>query len=138
MRACRLLQIQADIGEGHPNIIKARAALLTEKHLALVLEYAPKGSLTDYVADRWETAKKSGIFMAEEEARYFFRVGPSSSPRALPRALCFGFFIFVTEEEARYFFSVGPFSSPRALCFAFFIFVTEEARYFVRVGPSSG
>eukprot|EP00884_Botryococcus_braunii_P018775 jgi/Botrbrau1/5581/Bobra.97_2s0012.1 len=69
----REIRIQADIGEGHVNIVMAKEALLTERHLALVLEYAPNGSLTDYVADRWEAGKKSGLFLTEGEARYFFR-----------------------------------------------------------------
>lgn len=75
------LQIQADLGEGHVNIINAIEAILTQQHLALVLEYASEGSLTGYVAERWQTGRESGLFLTENEARYFFRVAPSSFRR---------------------------------------------------------
>jgi len=66
-------QIQADLGEGHVNVIEAREALLTEQHLGLVMEYAEGGSLTGYVAERWQHAQHAGLFLTEDEARYFFR-----------------------------------------------------------------
>eukprot|EP00884_Botryococcus_braunii_P018776 jgi/Botrbrau1/5582/Bobra.97_2s0013.1 len=69
----REIRIQADLGEGHVNIINAKEAVLTENHLCLVLEYAEKGSLTGYVADRWQHGQKYGLFLTEDEARYFFR-----------------------------------------------------------------
>ena len=37
------MQIQANLGEGHVNIINAFEAVLTETHLALVMEYAACG-----------------------------------------------------------------------------------------------
>ena len=107
----RRAQIQADLGEGHVNVIKAKEAILTdqvlckapclfftasclpsrvspalrktlrwgrvpgvEQHLALVMEYAACGSLTSYVAEQWQRAQHSGLFLSEDEARYFFRV----------------------------------------------------------------
>jgi hypothetical protein len=75
-----VLQIQADLGEGHINIVNAKEALLTEFHLALVLEYASAGTLTGYVAERWHHGQTHGLFLTEDEARYFFRVRASSSP----------------------------------------------------------
>ena len=69
----REIQIQADLGEGHVNVIEAKEALLTESHLALVMEYAAGGSLTGYVAERWQHAQANGLFLSEAEARYFFR-----------------------------------------------------------------
>lgn len=57
------------------NVINAKEALLTETHLCLVMEYAACGSLTGYVAEQWQHAQKSGLFLQEDEARYFFRVG---------------------------------------------------------------
>jgi serine/threonine-protein kinase SRK2 len=48
--------------------------LVTHTHLALSLEYAAGGSLTSYVADRWQHSQHSGLFLSEDEARYFFRV----------------------------------------------------------------
>ncbi len=45
-----------------------------EQHLALVMEYAACGSLTSYVAEQWQRAQHSGLFLSEDEARYFFRV----------------------------------------------------------------
>lgn len=71
-------QIQANLGEGHVNVINAKEALLTESHLALVMEYAACGSLTGYVAGRWQAAQHSGLFLQEDEARYFFRVSSCS------------------------------------------------------------
>jgi len=53
--------------------VDAKAALLTESHLALVMEYAAGGSLTGYVAERWQHAQHAGLFLGEDEARYFFR-----------------------------------------------------------------
>lgn len=77
-RVHRLAQIQANLGEGHVNVINAKEALLTESHLALVMEYAACGSLTGYVANRWQSAQHSGLFLQEDEARYFFRVSVPS------------------------------------------------------------
>ncbi len=69
-----VVQIQAQLGEGHASIVNAREAILTEKHLALVMEYAAGGSLTAYVSQRWQHATHTGLFLGEDEARYFFRV----------------------------------------------------------------
>lgn len=81
-------QIQANLGEGHVNVINAFEAILTESHLALVMEYAACGSLTSYVANRWQHAQHSGLFLSEDEARYFFRVrAKSQAPHLL---LCHG------------------------------------------------
>lgn len=59
---------------------------MTEQHLCLVLEYAEKGSLTGYVADRWQHGQKYGVFLTEDEARYFFIVSELSVPyrRVIP------------------------------------------------------
>ncbi|CAL5218912.1 g658 [Coccomyxa viridis] len=69
----REIVIQANLGEGHVNIINAFEAVLTETHLALVMEYAACGSLTSYVANRWQVAQHTGLFLSEDEARYFMR-----------------------------------------------------------------
>ena len=37
------------------------------------MEYAEGGSLTGYVAERWQHAQHAGLFLTEDEARYFFR-----------------------------------------------------------------
>ena len=76
------LQIQAELGEGHVNIIEAKEVLLTESHLALVMEYAAGNSLTGYVADKWQHAQHTGLFLSEDEARYFFRVSTRLKPAA--------------------------------------------------------
>lgn len=60
--------------------MNAREAVLTEKHLALVMEYAAGGSLTAYVSQRWQHATHTGLFLGEDEARYFFRVTPPPPP----------------------------------------------------------
>lgn len=54
-------------------MIQAYEAILTPTHLCLVMEYAKGGSLTAYVADKWKEAQKLGLFLSEEEARYFFK-----------------------------------------------------------------
>ncbi|CAK0779486.1 hypothetical protein CVIRNUC_004786 [Coccomyxa viridis] len=69
----REIVIQANLGEGHVNIINAFEAVLTETHLALVMEYAACGSLTSYVANRWQVAQHTGLFLSEDEARFFMR-----------------------------------------------------------------
>lgn len=69
----REFTIQADLGWGHANVIKAFEALLTPTHLALVMEFAAGGSLTSYVAERFTTAQHTGLFLTEDEARYFFK-----------------------------------------------------------------
>ena len=69
-----VLQIQAELGEGHMNVINAKEVLLTQTHLALVMEFAAGASLTSYVAEKWQAAQHTGLFLTEDEARYFFRV----------------------------------------------------------------
>ena len=83
------MQIQAELGEGHVNIIQAKEALLTDHHLALVLEFAAGGSLTNFVTDKWMDAQKQGgLFCSEDEARYFFRVsGPTVHTTSLAACL---------------------------------------------------
>lgn len=39
-------QIQAELGEGHVNIIESKEVILTDHHLCLVMEYAAGNSLT--------------------------------------------------------------------------------------------
>jgi hypothetical protein len=46
---------------------------------AQVMECAAGGSLTSYVADKWQKAQAMGLFLSEDEARYFFK---ASSGRA--------------------------------------------------------
>ena len=38
------------------------------------MEMAAGGSLTSYVADKWQKAQALGLFLSEDEARYFFKV----------------------------------------------------------------
>lgn len=68
------MQIQAELGWGHHNVIKAYEAILTPTHFALVMEFASGGSLTSYVSERFSKANTTGLFLNEDEARYFFRV----------------------------------------------------------------
>jgi serine/threonine-protein kinase SRK2 len=69
----REVTIQAELGEGHVNIVEAKEVLLTDHHLCLVMEYAAGNSLTGYVADKWQHAQQTGLFLSEDEARYYFR-----------------------------------------------------------------
>lgn len=66
--------IQGELGEGHLNIVQAKEVVLTNSHLALVMEYAAGGTLTKYVSDRWDTVhQRGGLFLAEHEALFFFK-----------------------------------------------------------------
>jgi serine/threonine-protein kinase SRK2 len=65
--------IQAELGFGHENVIRAYEAVLTPTHLCLVMEYAKGGSLTAHVADKWKQAQANGLFLSEDEARFFFK-----------------------------------------------------------------
>ena len=44
-------QIQAELGEGHVNIVEANEIILTDRHLCLVMEYAAGNSLTGEACD---------------------------------------------------------------------------------------
>ena len=83
-------QIQAQLGEGHVSIVDAKEAILTEKHLALSMEYAAGGSLTAYVSQRWQHATHTGMFLGEDEARYFFRVSNCCSATTLSTSFLVG------------------------------------------------
>ena len=96
-----MLQIQANLGEGHVNIINAYEAVLTETHLVLVMEYAACGSLTSFVANRWQVAQHTGLFLSEDEARFFFRV--SSSEESGLESKC----NFTSEDKACFIFTVS-------------------------------
>lgn len=61
------VQCLLELGEGHANIITPTEVLLSRSHLALVTEYAPGGSLADYVR------RCRGGTLPEAEASYFFR-----------------------------------------------------------------
>ncbi|KAG1655320.1 hypothetical protein FOA52_006619 [Chlamydomonas sp. UWO 241] len=68
------IMIQAELGDGHVNLVAAHAVLVTDTHLGIVMEYASGGNLTEYVTERWDSSEeRGGIFLTEEEARYFFR-----------------------------------------------------------------
>lgn len=72
----RAPQLQAQLGEGHINLVRVEAAVLTPSHLGLVMEYVPGGTLTRFVTRRASSlAERQGLFLDEDEARYFFKVG---------------------------------------------------------------
>lgn len=50
-------------------------ALLSCSHIGLVMEYVDGGTLTQYVSRRTAGREaRGGLFLEEDEARYFFRV----------------------------------------------------------------
>jgi serine/threonine protein kinase len=49
-------------------------AVLTQSHLALVMEFAPGGTLLRYVSKRYKG--EGSLVMPEDEARYYFHVRP--------------------------------------------------------------
>lgn len=78
-------QIQAELGDGHVNLVSAKAVVLTDTHLGIVMEYAAGGNLTNYVTEKWDTAEeRGGLMLSEDEARYFFQV----STRVLHPGVC--------------------------------------------------
>ena len=57
------------------NLVSAKEVILSPSHLAIVMEYCAGGNLTSYVTDKWDsTDERNGLFLSEDEARYFFRV----------------------------------------------------------------
>ena len=56
------------------NLIDVYQLILTPTHLAICMEWASGGSLTSYVADKWQNASPNGLVLSEDEARYFFKV----------------------------------------------------------------
>lgn len=57
------------------NLVSAKAVVLTDTHLGIVMEYAAGGNLTNYVTEKWDTAEeRGGLMLSEDEARYFFQV----------------------------------------------------------------
>lgn len=69
----REILIQTELGWGHENVVKAYEAILTPSHFALVMEVASGGSLTSYVSERFNNSHSTGLFLSEDEARFFFR-----------------------------------------------------------------
>jgi len=58
-----------------PPLPQARECILTKSHMGLAMEYVSGGNLTEYVTNKWEsTPSRNGLFLAEDEARYFFKV----------------------------------------------------------------
>lgn len=73
----RELQVQAQLGEGHVNIVKPQDVLLTRTHLCIVMEYVDGGNLAEAVVkkakDKYGSLSKcTGLVFEEDEARYFF------------------------------------------------------------------
>eukprot|EP00983_Pelagomonas_calceolata_P085049 1156477-Pelagomonas_calceolata.AAC.5 len=50
---CREIRLQSELGEGHHNIITPEEVVLTSHYLGLVMEYAPGGSMTQYITDKF-------------------------------------------------------------------------------------
>ncbi|MEW5300236.1 MAG: hypothetical protein WDW36_003178 [Sanguina aurantia] len=69
----REIRIQADLGEGHLNLITPEEVVLTSHYLGLVMEFAPGRSMTQYVSRKWKETQGVGLLMLEEEALYFFK-----------------------------------------------------------------
>mmetsp|Transcript_4620 Transcript_4620/g.7936 ORF Transcript_4620/g.7936 Transcript_4620/m.7936 type:complete len:437 (+) Transcript_4620:190-1500(+) len=68
------VKIQAQLGEGHVNLVQAKELVLSKTHLALGLEYVSGGNLTAYVMNKFEsTGLRNGMYMSESEAQYFFK-----------------------------------------------------------------
>jgi serine/threonine-protein kinase SRK2 len=57
MHPCREVKLQSELGEGHRNIIAPEEVVLTSHYLGLVMEYAPGGSLTSLITQRFQNCK---------------------------------------------------------------------------------
>ncbi|GAX76556.1 hypothetical protein CEUSTIGMA_g4002.t1 [Chlamydomonas eustigma] len=69
----REIKIQADLGQGHLNIVSADEVMLTKTHLGLVMEYVPGGNMVTFVTKKRETKHtRGGLCIDEDEARYYF------------------------------------------------------------------
>ncbi|KAG1658445.1 hypothetical protein FOA52_005609, partial [Chlamydomonas sp. UWO 241] len=68
----REIKLQSELGEGHTNIITPEEVVLTSHYLGLVMEYAPGGSMTGFITQRFRLCRGVGLLMPEGEARYFF------------------------------------------------------------------
>ena len=68
------MQLQALLGEGHANLVAAKEAMLTSKHVAIVMEYAAGGNMTSYISKVQQHNAGDELLMSEDKARYLFRV----------------------------------------------------------------
>ncbi|KAG2488294.1 hypothetical protein HYH03_013144 [Edaphochlamys debaryana] len=70
----REIKIQADLGQGHLNIVSADEVILSKTYLGLIMEYVPGGNMVAFVTKRRETkSERGGLCLDEDEARYFFK-----------------------------------------------------------------
>lgn len=69
----REVQIQSSLSEAQVNLVSVHELLLTSTHLALVEEYAGGGNLTSYIVNQYSHAASTGLFLSEDEARYFYK-----------------------------------------------------------------
>jgi serine/threonine-protein kinase SRK2 len=70
----REIKIQADLGQGHLNIVYAREVVLSKTHLGLAMEFVAGGNMVNYVSLKRETRHlRAGLALDEDEARYFFK-----------------------------------------------------------------
>ncbi|GFH21563.1 protein kinase domain-containing protein, partial [Haematococcus lacustris] len=78
----REIKLQSELGEGHQNIITPEEVVLTSHYLGLVMEFAPGGSLTHYITQKFRECRGVGLLVPEDEARYLFKqVGLSLTSR---------------------------------------------------------
>eukprot|EP00798_Chlamydomonas_sp_ICE-L_P019488 gene19488-26150_t len=69
----REIKIQADLGQGHCNIVSATEVILSKTHLGLVMEYVKGGNMVQCVTKKRENKEERGGFcLEEEEARFYF------------------------------------------------------------------
>jgi len=70
----REIIIQSFLSEGNYNIVKTFELVYAKTHLCLILEYAEKGSLCDYIENRMAKLEDGfqGLIMNEDEVPYFY------------------------------------------------------------------
>ena len=67
------ISVQAILGAQCIAVVEAYDAILTDKHLALSMEVAQGGSMTDYVTSMFKANRGGGLFLSEAEACYYFQ-----------------------------------------------------------------
>lgn len=69
----REIKLQSELGEGHFNIVTPEEVVLTSHYLGLVMEFAPGGSMTSFITQKFRECRGVGLLMSEDEGRFLFK-----------------------------------------------------------------
>lgn len=68
----RELTLHSRLAWGHVNIVPLHDVLLSPRYVGIVMDAVEGGTLLHNVQRRWKETSDSGLYMSEDEARYFF------------------------------------------------------------------